>query len=117
MENDRSRAPTLIADFLTYSEIVRGKSNKSLDEYYLDLRTFFRYILYKNGLVSEDEFDSANIYDVTIDMIKAITLNDLYQFLVYCKNERGNSSTTRARKTSTLRIFFKYLHTNIGPIL
>ena len=112
MENDRKRAPSIIGDFLTYSEIVRGKSNKSLDEYYLDLRTFFRYILLINGLVSEDDFNNANIYDVTIDMIKAITLNDLYQFLVYCKNERGNSSTTRARKTSTLRIFFKYLHTN-----
>lgn len=112
MENDRKRAPSIIGDFLTYSEIVRGKSNKSLNEYYLDLRTFFRYILLINGLVSEDDFNNANIYDVTIDMIKAITLNDLYQFLVYCKNERGNSSTTRARKTSTLRIFFKYLHTN-----
>jgi len=112
VNNGKNRAPAIISDFLTYSEIVRGKSSRSIDEYYHDLRTFFRYVLLINGLVSEDEFDNANIYDVTLDMIKAITLNDLYQFLVYCKNDRNNNSTTRARKTSTLRIFFKYLHTN-----
>ncbi len=112
MKNERKSAPPLISDFLTYSEIVRGKSNKSLDEYYLDLRTFFRYLLVTSGLVSDDNFNTADISKVTTDMLKSVTLNDLYQFLIYCKNERGNSSTTRARKTSTLRIYFKYLHTN-----
>ena len=29
--------------------------------------------------------------------------------MVYCKNERNNNAATRARKASTLRIFFRYL--------
>ena len=44
------------------------------------------------------------------EMLEKLTLNDLYQYLVYCKNVRDNNATTRARKTSTLRIYFKYLH-------
>ena len=109
-------APRLISDFLTYSEIVRGKSTKSIDEYYLDLRTFFRYILLSNNVISEDDFENADISLVTTEMLNKLSLNDLYQYLVYCKNVRGNNSTTRARKTSTLRIYFKYLHTNVHLI-
>ncbi|MBQ2135488.1 MAG: tyrosine-type recombinase/integrase, partial [Clostridia bacterium] len=43
------------------------------------------------------------------NLIKTITISDLYSYLVFCKDERGNNAATRARKTSTLRIFFKYL--------
>ena len=115
-ENSTKTVPKLISDFLTYNEIVRGKSTKSINEYYTDLRTFFRYILFSNGTVDSENFDKADISLVTIDMIKELTLNDLYQFLIYCKNVRDNSATTRARKCSTLRIFFKYLHTNVNLI-
>lgn len=115
-DNSIKTAPKLISDFLTYNEIVRGKSTKSINEYYIDLRTFFRYILYSKGLVDIDNFESADISLVTIDMIKELSLNDLYQFLIYCKNERDNSAATRARKCSTLRIYFKYLHTNVNLI-
>lgn len=117
MKNDIKYAPPLIRDFLTYNEIVRGKSSKSVEEYYLDLRTFFRYLLYTNSNVSADtEFDNLDISLVTLDMLASVTLNDLYQFLVFCKNERGNNSTTRARKCSTLRLYFKYLHTHMNLI-
>ena len=37
-------------------------------------------------------------------------------FLVFCKDERKNAAATRARKASTIRIYFKYL-TNTKRIL
>ena len=93
-----------------YNETVKGKSSKSIDEYYLDLQTFLRYLLLSRGLVSSViEFDKIDISKVDIDLLKTVTLSDLYAFIVYCKNERGNNAATRARKVSTLRIFFKYL--------
>ena len=93
-----------------YNETVKGKSSKSIDEYYLDLQTFLRYLLLSRGLVlSVIEFDKIDISKVDIDLLKTVTLSDLYAFIVYCKNERGNNAATRARKVSTLRIFFKYL--------
>ena len=103
-------APTVVRNFLMYNETIKGKSSKSIDEYFLDLQTFFRYILLSRGLVSSViEFDKIDISKIDIDLIKTVTLSDLYAFIVYCKNERGNNAATRARKVSTLRIFFRYL--------
>ena len=105
-------APPVIRDFLTYNETIKGKSSRSVDEYFLDLQTFFRYLLLTRGLTdNETEFSKIDISGVNIDLIKTVTVSDLYAFIVFCKDERGNSAATRARKTSTLRIFFKYLST------
>ncbi len=103
-------APPLVQNFLVYNETIKGKSEKSINEYFFDLQTFFRYILLSRGLVSSViEFEKIDISAVDINLIKTITLNDLYAFLAFCKNERQNNTTTRARKVSTLRIFFRYL--------
>jgi len=102
--------PHVIRDFLTYNETIKGKSTRSVEGYYIDLQTFFRYILIVRGKVAKDaEFEKISIESVDIELIKTITVTDLYAFLVYCKEERKNGSASRARKTSTLRIFFKYL--------
>ena len=102
--------PSVIRDFLTYNETIRGKSSRSVEGYYLDLQTFFRYILLIRGKVPKDtEFENISIESVDIALIKTITISDLYGFMVYCKEERENGAAARARKTSTLRIFFKYL--------
>ena len=105
-----SSAPPVIRDFLTYNESIKGKSSATIDEYYLDLLTFFRYIKMQRGLAKDAQrFEDIQIDDVDIDLIKTVTLSDIYAFLVFCKNERDNNAATRARKGSTLRIFFKYL--------
>ena len=102
--------PPVIRDFLTYNETIRGKSSRSVEGYFLDLQTFFRYILLVRGLVPKGaEFEKITIEKVDIELIKTITVSDLYAFLVFCKEERQNGAASRARKTSTLRIFFKYL--------
>ncbi len=103
-------SPPFVRNFLMYNETVKGKSSKSIDEYFLDLQTFFRYLLLSRGLVSSViEFDKIDISGIDVNLIKTVTLSDLYAFIVYCKNERGNNAATRARKVSTLRIFFRYL--------
>lgn len=102
--------PVVIRDFLTYNETIKGKSSRSVEGYYLDLQTFFRYILTVRGLTDgKTPFEEISISSVDINLIKTITLSDLYAYLVFCKNERNNNPATRARKTSTLRIFFRYL--------
>lgn len=102
--------PPVIRDFLTYNETIRGKSSRSVEGYFLDLQTFFRYILLVRGLVPKSaEFEKITIEKVDIELIKTVTVSDLYAFLVFCKEERQNGAASRARKTSTLRIFFKYL--------
>ncbi len=106
--------PPVIRDFLTYNETIKGKSSRSVDEYYLDLQTFFRYLLLIRGKVdAKTPFEDIEITSVDAELISTVTISDLYAFIVFCKDERGNNAATRARKTSTLRIFFKYLTSQI----
>lgn len=107
-------SPPIIRDFLTYNETIKGKSALSVEEYYRDLRTFFRYLLLIRGKADKNtSFNKIKIDSVDAEMIRSVTISDLYAFIVFCKNERGNNAATRARKTSTLRIFFKYLTNQI----
>lgn len=109
--------PPIIRDFLTYNETIKGKSSRSVEGYFLDLQTFFRYLLTVRGKVTKDtEFEEIDISAVDIELIKSVSISDLYAFLVYCKNERDNNTATRARKTSTLRIFFKYMSSQTHQI-
>ncbi len=110
-------APPIIKDFLTYNEAIRGKSTLTVDEYYLDLQTFFRYILLIRGKVDKKtEFEEIDISSVDLELIKTITISDLYAYLVFCKEERCNHAAARARKTSTLKSFFKYLSAKTGML-
>ena len=102
--------PAFLRDFLTYNETIKGKSSRSVEGYYIDLRTFFRYLLLVRGIVPKDvEFNKIDINAADIELVRSVTISDLYAFMVYCKEELKNNTATRARKTSTLRIFFKYM--------
>ena len=102
--------PAFLRDFLTYNETIKGKSSRSVEGYYIDLRTFFRYILLVRGKVTKDtEFNQIDISAADIELVRSVTISDLYAFMVYCKDELNNNTATRARKTSTLTIFFKYM--------
>ena len=102
--------PAFLRDFLTYNETIKGKSSRSVEGYYIDLRTFFRYMLLVRGKAPKDtEFNKIDINAADIELVRSVTISDLYAFMVYCKDELKNNTATRARKTSTLRIFFKYM--------
>ena len=105
-----SACPDFIRDFLTYNETIKGKFSKSVEQYYSDLRTFFRYILLVRGKAQPGiPFNKIDISGVDIELVRSVTVSDLYGFMVYCKEELRNNTATRARKTSTLRLFFKYM--------
>lgn len=108
--------PQLAQDYLVYVEAIKGHSELSVIEYASDLRTFFRFIARQKQLypasVNYDEINDLTMIDINV--IKTITLNDAYQFLIYCKNIRHNNETTRARRVVAIRRFFSYLSDNLG---
>jgi len=110
--------PPIIREFLVYLQTVKGKSEKTVDEYYLDLRTFFRFLKMSRGLLPspDTDFEEINISDVNIELIKTVTLIDAYEFLTYCGSERSNNAKTRARKCSSLRGYFKYLTLKVNKL-
>lgn len=107
--------PRLVQQYLLYLEAIKGHSELSVIEYASDLRTFFRYIMRQKGLVDKNTEDSEiDLSPIDISFIKKITLNDAYQFLIYCKNDRKNNDNTRARRVISIRRFFIYLTDNQG---
>ena len=102
--------PSFVAEFLNYNSVIKNRSDLTVIEYANDLQTFFRFLKISRGIVSDDTpFEEISVDDITIEMISSVTLNDAYLFLIYCKDERDNNERTRARKATTLRMFYKYL--------
>lgn len=106
----RDKAPHIVKEYLYYLQTIKAKSPKTVDEYYIDLRTFFRYIKSVRGLVPVGtDFDKIKIDDVDLDLIKTITLNDAYEYMDFLFRERNNQSASRSRKCSSLKGYFNFL--------
>ena len=105
-------APQILKDFLTYHETIKGQSQRTISEYYLDLRMFLRFIkLMRNDMPIHTNLDEIDISDITVEYIRSITSSDVFDFLSYLANDRndGIESAARARKLSAIKSFYKYL--------
>lgn len=109
--------PLILRDFLNYLQTIRGKSINTIKVYFYDLRVFFRFLkIHKNLIDSKTEFTSIDISDIDINIIKTVSLSDLYAFMSYASNVRDNTSHARARKVASLKSFFNYI-TNKAKLL
>ena len=117
----RTESPQILRDFLIYHETIKGHSKATVDEYYLDLRNFFRFLKVERGLVPRNTpIDEIPIMDVDLSFVGAVSLTEVYDYLSFLARDRvvnqnsrskefGLSATTRARKIATIRSFYKYL--------
>lgn len=105
----REENPDYLNAFLDYSTTILNKSPNSIKEYNYDLAMFLKFIKIHFRLTNETDFDKIKIYDLPYDVIKKIELDDIHAFLGYLTTTFNSKSATRARKISTIRIFFKYL--------
>ena len=106
---NREENPEYLNSFLDYSATILNKSPNSIKEYNYDLGMFLRFIKIHFNLTKETEFKNILIKDISINEIKKIKLDDIHAFLAYLSNVHHSKSATRARKASTIRVFFKYL--------
>lgn len=116
-----SEAPQILRDFLSYHETIKAHSAKTVDEYFLDLRNFFRYLKKKRiAELKDSELNDISISDVDLEFIRSVTLTDIYSYMTYLSRDRilhqnsrhseyGLSAASRARKISTIRSFYNYL--------
>ena len=108
--------PKVVREFASYKIAIQGCSQKTVDEYLLDLRTFFRYIIAKqNGIDPDsDEFCEISIVDLDVEFIKDITPDQIYDFLLYTGNVRKNMWASKARKLSAIKGLFKFMTVKRG---
>ena len=113
--------PIILREFLTYHETIKGQSKLTISEYYLDLRMFLRFVkLMRCEMPMNTPLDDIPIQDIDVTFLGNITTSDVFDFLSYLasdrvenpenpNSERGVSASTRARKLSAIKSFYKYL--------
>lgn len=103
-----NRTCALLAQYLNYLVVVKGRSPLTAEEYAIDNNLLFEFIKRKRG-VPEEEIAKRDFSDVDIDFIKDIAVADMYDFISYCGEVRKVSVSTQGRKIVSIRQFWKYL--------
>lgn len=111
-----SDVPQILRNYLNFMTVIKGKSPNTVREYYYDLRLFFRYIVSCINKLPLDEIQSVKLDDFNENILKEISLNDLYEFMAYINNVHSSNDNYRARKVASLKSFFNYLHIKINFI-
>ena len=101
--------PVFLNSFLDYTATILNKSPNTVKEYNYDLNTFLKFIMYHFRMTDEKEIKNINIHDMSIETLKKVTLDDIHAFLFYLSNNYQSKAATRARKVSSIRVFFNYL--------
>lgn len=115
MSFDITEMPDIVRQYALYYRNIKGRSPKTVDEYCMDLRTFFRFMKRFRGIVPKDTpLEEIAVSDIDLEFIKTITTIDIFEFMNFVADERSNMSSTRQRKSSSLKSFFGYLSVHEG---
>ena len=103
-------------DYLHYLDVVKLRSPRTINGYYLDLRGFFRYMMMVWNLAQPDTPpEEIDLTHITKRQISTITKRDIINYLDYARSN-DNGAKARARKLSALRGFFGYLCHQINEL-
>ena len=100
-----------VQQFAIYKRTIQGCSEKTVNEYMLDLRTFFRYLIAKGkGIdIESEDFIKIDITPIDADYLSKIKTEQIYEFLFYTGDTRKNMWSAKARKLSAIKGLYKYM--------
>ncbi|MCD7959981.1 MAG: tyrosine recombinase XerC [Ruminococcus sp.] len=117
MEINRKECPDFFLDYILYITVTKSLSARTVQEYYLDIRLFLKYLrmMHESQFADVNDLRQIPIKDMSVEMLENVQLQDLYNYLYYVTEERENHDRARGRKVSALRSFFRYLcyHQNV----
>lgn len=114
--------PILLTDYLNYLKSIRGLSSNTIKEYSYDLNLLIRFMIvrkiyYGNIVKFNKEFNDDEINSIiNPSFFETLTLQDFYSYLSYLDNEKNDTASTRSRKISAIKSFYKYLFSEIEVI-
>ena len=116
--------PLILDDYLSYLKSIRALSEKTIREYRYDLINFVYFQILRKVYFNDKEHLNNDIKNERINInklfnrsfINDINIQDMYSYISYLDNELNDNSSTRSRKISALRSFYKYLHQEIEII-
>lgn len=102
----REDNPDFLNSFLDYTITILNKSPNTVKEYNYDLANFLKYI---KSDKNPNNYKETDISSMTLEEIKKITIDDIHSYIAYMATTLNSKATTRARKISSIRVFFNYL--------
>ena len=110
--------PQLMNEYINDLTVTRGCNGATTEGYQFDLLLFFRFLAAKDqGFSSPAELEkNFNLTYMDAEYFNKINLKNVTEFLAYCDDERSNNVSTRARKASAIRGFFKYISDKMNYI-
>ena len=118
-EIDVSEFSPVVREFASYKTVIQGCSQRTVEQYLIDLRTFFRYLLCEGDqaiLRNNEEFVKITVDSVDLDYLRGVTTEQIFDFLLYTDSERDNQTAAKARKLAAIRALYKFLVNKRGYI-
>lgn len=115
-------SPIILTDYLNYLKSIRGLSSNTIREYNYDLNLMIRFMLVRKIYYGDferfdEQFDPESINKIVDPkFFETLSLQDFYSYLSYLDNDKSDLASTRSRKISAIRSFYKYLFSEIEVI-
>ena len=110
----------VVREFASYKTVIQGCSQRTAEQYLIDLRTFFRYLLCEGDgeiLHDPEKFMAITVESVDLDYLREVTTDQIYDFLLYADADRENQTAAKARKLAAIRALFKFLVNQRGYLV
>ena len=114
--------PLILIDYLNYLKSIKGLSASTIKEYEYDLLMFIEFEIIRKIYSGNEEsylkdFDFNKInHIINSEFFEQMSMQDFYAFLSYLDNDKNDSATTRSRKISAIKSFYKYMYNEIEII-
>lgn len=114
--------PLILIDYLNYLKSIKGLSESTIKEYTYDLEAFIEFQLIRKLYNNDrqyytDNFNPSKINEYANEnFFENLNIQDFYAFLSYLDNHKNDTATTRSRKISAIKSFYKYMYSEIEII-
>lgn len=100
--------PDFLNEYWFNLVVAKGKSERTVEGYLIDIRTFLRYLIYMDS-EEEIDFEKISIRNFDVNRLENVSLQKIYEYIFFLQDERENNAKTISRKISSLKSLYKYL--------
>lgn len=100
--------PPDVVQYLHYLEVVKARSPRTANGYYIDLRSFFRFLV-RIRTSTSTPLDEIDITHLDTNFYTKTTKAEIYEYIYYLQSDCGNGKSAITRKLSSIHGFFKYM--------
>ena len=74
--------PEFLNEYLVHIKVVQLLAQRTIEEYYTDIRLFLRYI-HESNLNTGKDIEDIDISDMSVAELQKISVSDIYNFIFF----------------------------------